>query len=82
MLGMAFVQALAWRQWLMKRRGWVTTLVEILSPIILVSMLVRPLLCFTLIMTAPASFDGCKFKKNQVLPEHIYMPDGHTRGEG
>ena len=36
-----WMQALAWRQWLMKRRGWVTTLVEILSPIILVSMLVR-----------------------------------------
>ncbi len=36
-------QALAWRQWIMKRRGWITTLVEILSPIILVSMLVRHL---------------------------------------
>ena len=36
-----YAQALLWRQWLLKRRSLGTTVVELLSPIILISLLVR-----------------------------------------
>ena len=34
------LQAMLWRQWLLKKRSPISTLVEVLSPIILISMLV------------------------------------------
>jgi hypothetical protein len=34
------MQAIAWKQWLLKRRGSVTTLVEVLSPVLVISVLV------------------------------------------
>ena len=34
------MQAIAWKQWLLKRRGAVTTLVEVLSPVLVISVLV------------------------------------------
>jgi len=40
------LQAIAWKQWLLKRRGAVTTLVEVLSPVLVISVLV---LAYTLV---------------------------------
>ena len=34
------LQAMLWRQWLLKKRSPISTVVEVLSPIILISMLV------------------------------------------
>ena len=34
------MQAIAWKQWLLKRRGAVNTLVGILSPVLVISVLV------------------------------------------
>lgn len=34
------LQAMLWKQWLLKKRGWPTTLVEIFSPVIMLSVLV------------------------------------------
>ena len=33
-------QAILWRQWLLKKRTYVTTVVELLSPIVMISALV------------------------------------------
>ena len=33
-------QAILWRQWLLKKRTYVTTFVELLSPIVMISALV------------------------------------------
>ena len=35
-------QAMLWRQWLLKRRSPASTIVEVLSPIVLISALVNP----------------------------------------
>ena len=35
-----YMQALLWRQWLLKRRSWKSTIMEILSPVLLISLLV------------------------------------------
>ncbi len=37
-------QALLWRQYLLKRRSLASTIVELLSPIVLISLLVRSML--------------------------------------
>lgn len=34
------VQALLWKQWLLKRRNWISTLVEICSPVLVMATLV------------------------------------------
>ena len=36
----ATCRPLLWRQWLLKRRSWKSTIMEILSPVLLISLLV------------------------------------------